>query len=680
MGVFRWVVLVGATMSTGGAVAGDWPCFHGPTHDGHAVGERLAEGWPAGGPRVVWSREVGTGYSSIVVEGTRAYTQTQSLYDQAVECLDTATGKTIWRVRYGLPYDGGGLYPGPRSTPAVHAGRVYVHSPEGYVGCFDAITGAVRWSVDLAATYGLKGTDFGCASSPVVGNGRVYLPAGGDGAMLVALDAATGTLAWKAGRSPASYATPLPIEWQGQPLLVVPGENTLAAFHAVTGELWWEIELSSGYDEHSCAPLYSEPRLMLASPFRAGARQWELVREESTGRCKPVRVWDNLKFSNDVASSLLVDNAIFGFDLRDAQSRLNRASRGEFRCLDWLTGKTLWSTREVGHANGIAADGKLVLFNDQGELILVKADPTMYVELGRARVFTDEICWSSPALSSGMVYLRTPTRAVCLDLSVAITPAETANAATAKTVEPEGKQPDASDRRVLVPTASRRFDPTVLLGGEREFPAMTPDVSELARWYNWSLAGLFGAALIAGLIGLIWSLITRRRGAVTGSAETRPKVVEGLFWLLLSMWGLLGSPLLNGFGSEVGPDAGESSYVFLWPVVLWVAMHGAIVASRWARGASFRHRRKWLSYAAGCAFLCVAGLYFHFCRLLGLAPEWAFLAGFLPAIPVSVAGCVLLSRWPEWRGFSVPMIALVSFSVYYWSSVWFMTWRLVVGG
>lgn len=669
---WRFLPLVVALLSSESiAFAGDWPCFHGPTHDGHAAGERLRESWPVTGPPVAWARSLGVGYSSFVVADGRAFTQAQSLYDQAVECLDARTGASIWRKRYALPYEGGGLYPGPRSTPAVASGRVYYHSPEGIVGCLRADDGESLWSVNLQTEYGLRGTDFGCASSPVVLNDRVYIPAGGAGAMLVALDTSTGRLVWKSGNRPASYATPLPILWRGQQLLVVPGENTLAAFHAETGTLWWELELSTGYDEHSCAPLYREPHLLLASPFRSGARQWELVANDETGRCQPVVTWDNPKFSNDVASSVLVDNAVFGFDLRDAQSRLNRASRGEFRCLDWATGKILWSTREVGHANAIVADGKLILFDDVGRLTLARADRSAYQELSRFTVLSEETCWSAPAFANGYLFIRSPTRAVCLDLGGGDESRIPPSSASGTPAAPAPPSPVRG--AVAIPPAPRRFDPTWLIGGEREYPATTPEYGELWIWYGWSMAGI---AVAAGVAWLVRFSTTGRRAEgdrLQGAAVLQ--VDRVVFWSLVAGWGALGGPLLNRGAHE----SGSERYVFLWPLLLWAGMEAAVAASRAAQGASFRSVSRWRSYLVGGGFLATCGVYFDFCRLLGLAPEWSFLAGFVTAMPLSwaIAGVgqrVSVARAAvDWIGFGC------SFSTFFWTSVWFMKWRMALG-
>jgi outer membrane protein assembly factor BamB len=648
--VALWAYCLAAGIVAQPVSAGDWPALHGPTADRIAAAdERLAESWPVTGPPIVWTREIGTGYSACAVSDNRVATHVQTLYEQSLVCFDARTGQPLWSRRTGFPYDGGGLYPGPRATPTIHRNHVYWHSPEGQIGCVRLADGSALWTVDLANKYGLRGVDFGCSASPVMlsvaGKDIVLIPAGGAGATLVALDAGTGSLVWKGGDDPASYATPHLIRFRDRSLIVVPGENSLLLFDAETGRVWCRIELSNGYDEHSCAPLYREPYLLLAVPFRGGARRWELMLDEQTGRGDAREDWINLKFSNDVASSVLVGDTVYGFDLRDAQSRLNRASRGEFRALDWNTGKELWSRRDIGHSGLIAADGKLLAFTDTGELLLIRASPAGGDVLARAQVCDGETCWSAPALADGRVYLRTPSRLVCLDLRP-----------PAATTAPPSRGPVANGP--LVPSRRLRFDPVMLVGGEREYPATTPEWDELRAWWGWSLAGLATSCVVAG----------------ASIRRAQPDQRAAVWWTLAltGAWSLFGTPLLN---------RREGTYVFLWPLALWCGLHAAIIASRHARGAGFRDSRRWWSYLAGTAYLGLCALYFHLCRRLGLAPEWSFLAGFLAAIPCSVLA-IAAERVSthRWRIVLVRVSLLtLSFSAYYWSSVLFMKWRLVAG-
>ena len=160
-------------------------------------------------------------------------------------------------------------------------------------------------------------------------------------------------------------------------------------------------------DEHAAAPLYDEPLLLVARPFRAGADCYRLEAADEmetttngavANNVTVESVWHSREFCNDVASSVLLGGRVYGFHLRDVQSKRQRPSRGEFKCLEPATGKVLWETDRTGHASVIAADGKLILLNDEGEVLLVHAAADRYEELARTAVFPGERCWTAPAL------------------------------------------------------------------------------------------------------------------------------------------------------------------------------------------------------------------------------------------------------------------------------------------
>jgi hypothetical protein len=81
-----------------------WPHVRGPQYTAHSAETDLADSWPEEGPPVLWTREIGRGYSGLIAVGSRLFTQTQSLTEQTVLALDADTGRTIWEHRYGWPY------------------------------------------------------------------------------------------------------------------------------------------------------------------------------------------------------------------------------------------------------------------------------------------------------------------------------------------------------------------------------------------------------------------------------------------------------------------------------------------------------------------------------------------------------------------------------------------------
>ena len=535
---------------------------------------------------MLWLREIGRGYSGLIAVGDRVYTQTQTLTEQIVLAMDADSGRTIWEHRYGWPYDPAGMYPGPRATPTWCDGRIYFAAPDGLVGCLDAVDGRRLWSLNVNREFGGRGTEFGYACSPLVEADRVVLPVGGSDAAVVALDAATGATVWASGNVPASYCSAIPITFRGQRQVVAFLQNELAGFDLPTGRLLWQQSYSHGYDEHAAFPLYDEPYLRTMQAFRGGSDLYRLEagspgdKAIADSACRLTMVRHDSQMSNDVASSVLLDGYVYGFDLRDIQTNRHRPSRGTFRCLNFQTGAASWSSDGPGQATIVAADGKLLLLNDRGEVLLVRANPRRYEELARADVFRGEICWTAPSLCGGRLYLRSPTRAACLYVG-----------------RPDGM--DQRQRESAVPSSAivqaERVDWNWLVGAERECPFELPDVWELVEWYQFSLGAVVAAGLMAaGAYGAFWFGV--------GPSARRPARV--VFWLGILVFGVAATPFGNAHSSE---------FVFTWPVTLLAVHQIAAAAMSWSSQTERGKARTWVG----------AGRRLADARLPGLLPPHA---------------------------------------------------------
>src|SRR5262245_18763177 len=105
-------LLVGGPLLHGQEVTpDDWPHLRGPNFDAVSTQKGLVETWPENGPPVLWSRELGQGYSGLVAVGGRIFTLFQSRLAQYAICLDAHTGKEIWRQRIDWPWQTAGAWP-----------------------------------------------------------------------------------------------------------------------------------------------------------------------------------------------------------------------------------------------------------------------------------------------------------------------------------------------------------------------------------------------------------------------------------------------------------------------------------------------------------------------------------------------------------------------------------------
>ncbi len=639
----------------GNSLADDgWHFYRGPNYDGHAANSTLAESWPPDGPPVLWVREAGSGYSSIVAWQGRIATQWQTLAGQYVVCLDADTGETVWQYRYDWPYLPGSVYPGPRSTPTYWNGRLFFAAPDGVVGCLDAESGKLLWSNNLKQRFDGKGTDFGYSCSPVVVDGKVVLPVGGLDASIVALDAATGDVVWRAGDDPASYASVLPITFQGRTLLIGYLQNALVCHDMRTGKRLWRRPLSQGYDEHSSWPIYREPYLWMANAFRGGSELLEIVADNPL-TARPA--WNSPLMSNDILSSVLVDNALFGFDVRDAQAKSHRPTRGSFRCINFMDGVQNWATnvkrprrssstttdnrgKRIGHSSVLVADGKLVLLNDTGELILARASSVKYIELARALILGGEICWTQPILYRNRVYARNQSRIVCVYV---------------------GKT-DELDQQLLaqsIPASEMRQEAyrdlaSVLLGIEPEYAFDIPSMEWLVEWFLWAWPGILG---VSWFVSHVFRWLSRYHL----SQDTTRRV----FWCLAFILGAIGTTVLSHW---------QADFVFTWPVCIFIAFQATVFQLRSNTATPEQRPNIWRARLVAFFFLATCLTYFLLCRRLSLVFEWVFLCGFAAALPFCLAAALWFrKKW--WYVSWEALLTSIAFAAFYWSSVGILAWK-----
>src|SRR6267142_1006710 len=120
----------------GPALAADWPQWRGPFRTGYAspdappVNSLPADSQPA------WRISVGGGFSSPVVSRGKLLYLDEHDGQEWAHLLDAATGKEIWKVAYAPVFqDEWGA--GPRSTPIIEDGRIYVQSCNGEFRCLN---------------------------------------------------------------------------------------------------------------------------------------------------------------------------------------------------------------------------------------------------------------------------------------------------------------------------------------------------------------------------------------------------------------------------------------------------------------------------------------------------------------------------------------------------------------
>jgi outer membrane protein assembly factor BamB len=394
------LALLGAGLALVTATAADWPQLRGPARDGISTETGLLRAWPEGGPRVVWRKPLGEGYSGLSVVGGRIYTMYGRGADEFVACLDAANGTEIWRFRIDTNWKDS-MGNGPRSTPTVDGGTVYALSSGAKLVAIDAREGTRRWGRDLKAEYGAQVPRWGVSGSVHVEGDRVIVEVGGKaGAALVAFQREDGAEAWRSLSGEPGYSTPLAITVSGLRQIVVFSAKGLRAVAPKDGKLLWELPWETSYDVNAAMPIFVPPdRLFISSGYDVGGA---LLRIRVTeGKASVQSVWQNREMKNQFSTSVIQGGVIYGFDDKT------------LKAVNLETGETRWRTRGLGHGSLTVADGMLIVLGDSGVLLIADATGEAYKERARLQLFNGKT-WTVPTLADGRLYVRDENELVAL--------------------------------------------------------------------------------------------------------------------------------------------------------------------------------------------------------------------------------------------------------------------------
>lgn len=364
--------------------ASDWPQWRGPNRNSVSSEETR---WPAGGPKLMWKASVGTGFSSISVSHGRVYTMGNEAEKDTVWCLDAANGKPIWQHTYASVLNPQYYEGGPGSTPTVHEGRVFTISKWGDVFCLDAEKGTVIWEHHLLKD-GIHTNRWGFAGSPLIWKDLVILNAGSSG---VALDSATGRIAWLNGTNAAGYASPVLSRAGNKEEVLIFAAKHLVAVDPRSGAELWRFPWETGYDTNNTDPLVHDDTILISSYNRGCA----LLRVKEN---KPEMVYQNKELFSHLSPGVVIGEHLYAFS---GEARM----KTDFRCIHLPTGELKWKRDDPAFGSVIQADGKLIILTEKGELLLAEPSPQDLKVLGRSQVLGG-LCWTPPALAAGKIYAR----------------------------------------------------------------------------------------------------------------------------------------------------------------------------------------------------------------------------------------------------------------------------------
>ncbi len=387
-------------------VAHDWPQHLGPERNGVYRGPALAESWGAQGPRVVWRKSVGQGFSGPVVAQGRLILFHRVANEEVVEALDALTGAPQWRYAYATTYrDDFGFDEGPRAVPVVANGIVYTFGAEGQLHALDLAKGTRLCSEDTMRHFKVPKGFFGAAGSPLVEDGRVLANIGGPGAGVVAFDAKTGKVLWTATNDQASYSSAAGATIAGRRFALFLTRAGLLGLDPATGTIEfqrpWRARMASSVN--AATPLVIGDLIFVSAQYGPGAGVLRLQGKTLT------ELWASDEvLSNHYATSVHFEGHLYGYHGR-------QEFNPSFRAVDLRTGTVRWSEDSFRAGSVILAGNRLVILKETGELILASASPDRFRPLARAQILPATVR-AYPALSDGYLFVRNENTMMALDL------------------------------------------------------------------------------------------------------------------------------------------------------------------------------------------------------------------------------------------------------------------------
>lgn len=415
---------------------GSWPSFRGPNASGVAVGKQNLPERFNGTTRehVVWRTPIpGLAHSSPVVWGNRVFVTTAvsgrgaatfkpGLYGDGdasddlsphrwmLYAIDARTGKMVWEREAftGVPRNKRHIKSTYASSSPATDGRLVVawFGSQGVVA-YD-VNGTKRWQVDLGrvdmGAYDIPAFEWGPASSPIIWNDLVILQVDTQAdSFLLALDARTGNVTWKTDREELpSWGTPTVVTTPQGPVLVTNASNLIRGYDPATGRELWRL---GGSSKITAPTPIAAGQLIVVASGRAPERPLFAVRPEARGDLTLPKgettsagiAWSHTGRGSYMPTPLAYDGILYVL-----------ANNGVLDTYEVETGKPIYRQRlpQIGSgfsASPVAADGRIYLSNEDGDIIVIAA--------GREfrHIATNpigELLMATPAISNGVMYVR----------------------------------------------------------------------------------------------------------------------------------------------------------------------------------------------------------------------------------------------------------------------------------
>lgn len=393
------------------ALGSDWPQFLGPNRNGVSPEKGLMRKWPAGGPKVLWTIDVGPGYGGAAIRDGKVYILDRIGDEQDVlRVLDVATGKEEWRFAYDA--SGRASHHGSRSTPTVGDKYVFTVGLFGHFHCIDKATHKPVWTKHLLKDYGGKRPQWAVAQSPLLYK-EVVIAAPQSGSVgVIAYEKATGKERWRSEPFGSMYYhSPFVTTVGGVEQIIMQSTRNVVGLDPANGKVLWTYGFRVPVAGIPAPTPLGQDRFFLTGGYEAGSEIIEVARQGGGLAAKRLHRFEEI--GSHIQQPILYEGHVY------VVCNTNRRANGMV-CFG-LDGQVKWKTgRHPYLCKGntlMTGDGVFYqLDGREGDLHIVEPSPDGFKSVGKVKLLGGKEIWGPMSLSDGRLVIRDQRQMKCLDI------------------------------------------------------------------------------------------------------------------------------------------------------------------------------------------------------------------------------------------------------------------------
>jgi len=423
-----FAAFVAVILSVANIGAQDWPQYLGPYRNSKSDEKGIVRTWPANGPQVLWTVNVGPGFGGPAIKAGKVYfLDRDDQTGETMRCFDLNTGKELWKYSYSAP--GSVMFPGNRYVPTVDGNFVYSCGHNGDLYCIDINAKKPVWNHNIWTEYGgTKLPTWAISQCPLIYGDMVLVASQAAQAGVIAYNKLTGAVKWKtASLGTAGYVSPAIVKIEGEDHIVMVTASErggamgkIVGIKPQDGQILWEYSDWNCHIPVASAVDAGQNRILVAGGYELGTVMIKVARK-SDGTFGVTEIFKHNNFGEHTKPPILHNGYFYG------QFSTN-SKRDGLVCMD-MNGEIKWKTmRSPSFDKGsmILVDGVIIATDGANSLYLIDPSPDGYKQLASAKLlnvaegadarFATQN-WAPIALSGGKLLIRDQGQMKCVKVT-----------------------------------------------------------------------------------------------------------------------------------------------------------------------------------------------------------------------------------------------------------------------